>query len=317
MAARRIIYIALLLTAALYHFAYGQYATHFILIFLLCLPPLSLLISLPAVLTSRVSLIGGTDVYRNGSGKVELEVKCGFFLPPEAWRVTVEEQNLFTDGSATVEKLRFNGSRKFTRSFHPDTTRLGTIRYRIKKARVYDYLGLFALPVKKSGLAEFTVLPNVERPDPEPEFDDPATIVFKPKPLGFSEEHELRPYRGGDPLNLIHWKLSSKMDDLIVREPQEIIRKRIVLAVDLPASYAAQQSVIEQLRYLSEELIEKEIPYRLVFGEHTVGIASDDDFNEFIKSRLASPMSAQLVSGAAFGEDALVYRIRPSKEVRI
>ena len=122
-------------------------------------------------------------------------------------------------------------------------------------------------------------------------------------------------YRGGDPLNLIHWKLSGKMDELIVREPQEVIRKRIVLSADLPADYRDQQSVIEQLRYLSESLIEKEIPYRLVFGADSLDIASNDDFNDFIKSKLSMPLSAQYAQGAVLGSDMLIYRIRPSRGV--
>lgn len=315
MAVRRIIYIALLALAALYHFAYGQYATHYILIFFLCLPLLSLLVSLPAAFTSKASLVGGLDVHRNSEGSVLLELNCKFFLPPEAWSVTVEEKNLFTNQSGSPQVIKTGGLNKLTKSFHPDTSRLGTIRYRIKKARIYDYLGLFPIPVRRSGAAEFTVLPDIERPDPEPELDDPSTHHFKPKPLGFSEEHELREYRGGDPLNLIHWKLSGKMDELIVREPQEVIRKRIVLSADLPADYRDQQSVIEQLRYLSESLIEKEIPYRLVFGADSLDIASNDDFNDFIKSKLSMPLSAQYAQGAVLGSDMLIYRIRPSRGV--
>ncbi|MBR5947989.1 MAG: DUF58 domain-containing protein [Clostridia bacterium] len=315
MAVRRIIYIALLALAALYHFAYGQYATHYILIFFLCLPVLSLLVSLPAALTSRAALVGGLDVHRNMEGGVLLELECRSFLPPELWQVTVEEKNLFTGTAGAPQIIKAGGTKKLTKSFHPDTTRLGTIRYSIKKARIYDYLGLFAIPVKRSGSAEFTVLPDIERPNPEPELDDPSSLYFKPKPLGFSEEHELRQYRGGDPLNLIHWKLSGKMDELIVREPQEIIRKRIVLSVDIPADYPAQQSVIEQLRYLSEELIEKEIPYQLVFGVDKRNITSNDEFNEFIKQKLSEPLRAKYALGETLIGDTLIYRIRPSKGV--
>ena len=315
MAVRRIIYIALLALAALYHFAYGQYATHYILIFFLCLPLLSLLVSLPAALTSKASLVGGLDVHRNAEGSVLLELQCKFFLPPEAWSITVEEKNLFTNQSGSPQIIKTGGMNKLTKSFHPDTTRLGTIRYRIKKARIYDYLGLFPIPVRRSGAAEFTVLPNIERPNPEPELDDPSTLHFKPKPLGFSEEHELREYREGDPLNLVHWKLSGKMDELIIREPQEVIRKKIVLSADLPANYSEQQSVIEQLRYLSEALIEKEIPYRLVFGADKLDVTSNDEFSEFIKEKLSMPMNARYAPGIPLGGDSLIYRIRPSKGV--
>lgn len=314
MAARRITYIALLAIAVLYHFAYGQYATHYILLFFLLLPVLSVLLSLPAAFSSRANLVGGNDVHRNMEGNVRLELECRFFLPPEAWLITVEEQNLFTESTAAKQKLRFYGSNSLSKSFHPDTSHLGTIRYRIKKARILDYLGLFPIPVKRSGAVELTVLPDIERPDPEPELVDHAHVIFKPMPIGFSEEHELRSYRDGDPLNLIHWKLSSKFDDLIVREPQEIIRKKIVLSVDLPGSYEDQQSVFEQLRYLSEGLMEQEIPYMLVFGDEKRDITSNDEFNEFIKAKLTQPMRVRYAHGVPLTE-SLIYRIRPSRRV--
>lgn len=316
MAGRRIVYIALLAVAALYHFAYGQYATHYILIFFLCLPVLSVALSIPAAIKSRASLVGVSDTHRNGDGRVDLKLESRFFLPPGAWRITVEEQNLFTQKTFSKKKLRFDGANEIIKSFRPDTSCLGTIRYRIRKARVYDYLGLIPLPVKTGGAAELTVLPDVERPDPMPELNDPSNVVFRPMPQGFSEEHELRPYRGGDPLNLIHWKLSCKLDELIVREPQEAIRKTIVLSVDIPETYGEQQSVLEQLRCLNDDILAQELNYELIFGDKRLRITSEEEFYAFLKSKLNRPLHAEKANVTALGRDEIIYRIRPSKEVR-
>ena len=312
MITRRLIYIALLATAALYHFAYGQYVTHYILIFLLCLPLLSLLVSLPAAFTSRAACTSGSDVQRGGHSSVQLELKCKFFLPPEAWRITICEKNLFTNGGAQRRVIHTAGTNAFRKDFSPDTSHIGTISYSIKKAHIYDYLGLFTLPVHKGGAAYITVLPGKERPMPEPELDDPSSIVLKPMPIGFSEEHELRPYRSGDPMNLVHWKLSSKFDDMIVREPQEVIRKQIVLYADSPGIYEHQQSVLEQLCYLNASLNESQIPYLLIFGENMLKISSGDEFNEFIKSLLDKPMYFRQALGVPYEHNMLVCRVRPS-----
>ena len=77
-------------------------------------------------------------------------------------------------------------------------------------------LGLFPIPVKKGGSVTVTVLPDKEIPVPEPALIENSAMALRPKPQGFSEEHELRPYRDGDPINHIHWKLSLKMDDYIL-----------------------------------------------------------------------------------------------------
>ena len=224
MTGRRILYALLLIGGTVMHFAYGQYVSHYVLLFLLFLPLFSLLISLPSILTSRVYINGGEDVTRNRSAKVTLKIECGFFLPPELIKVKIESKNLFLDTRASCEKVRFFGTRTGTLAFVPDTSRLGTVRYRIRSARACDYLGLFSIPIRRSGAVALTVLPDEERPIPEPELVEPSDRILKPKPQGFSEEHELRPYREGDAINLIHWKLSEKYDDPDQEEPDLLHR---------------------------------------------------------------------------------------------
>ena len=72
MTGRRITYIALLVVAVVLHLAYGQYATHYMVIFLLCIPVLSLLLSLPAAISARTKLYGGDVVRRGRKSRVRL-----------------------------------------------------------------------------------------------------------------------------------------------------------------------------------------------------------------------------------------------------
>lgn len=316
MAGRRALYIALLFGAAIMHFAYGQYITFYILLFLLCLPVLSFLISLPAALNAQAELLGGEDVERDHTCRIRLKAESKWILPPECITIRIEEQNLFTDKTPKYRKVRFHGVRSETQTFTPGTGRIGTIRYRIKKASVCDYLGLIAIPIRRSGAVALTVLPKPAAPVPLPDLLTPSDRILKPKPQGFSEEHELRPYREGDAVNLIHWKLSLKYDEPIVREPQELVRKGIVLSVDLPADYAQQQSVLEQLRYLSDKLLEQKIPYLLHFGMKTVMIGSNGEYERFIKTVLSEPMHPEAALAERTGNDMQMYRILPGREVR-
>ena len=316
MTGRRILYGVLLIGSMLMHFAYGQYVTYYILLFMLFLPLLSLLISLPAILTSKVELIGGEDVCRMRPTKVRLNVRCGFFLPPERYCIRIERTNLFLDSHPEKQKLVMNGTRSEKLVFEPDTSRLGTVSYRVKSARACDYLGLFSIPIRRTGIAVVTVMPNKEIPVPDPDLVQSSNQVLKPKRQGFSEEHELRPYREGDAINLIHWKLSEKFDEPIVREPQVLIRKNIVLSADLPKDYEAQQSVLEQLCYLSGQLSDNSISYLLHFGMQTVSIGSEGEFERFLKTALSEPMRTEAALPVKTGNDTLVYRILPKREVR-
>ena len=316
MTSRRILYIVLLIGSTVMHFAYGQYVTHYILLFMLLLPALSLLISLPSILMSKVTLTGGEDVCRNRPAKVHLNVECSFFLPPERYSIRIESRNLFLDERPDKQKLLLNGKRSEKLVFEPDTSRLGTVSYRIRSARACDYLGLFSIPIRRTGLVALTVLPDKECPIPEPELVEPSDRIMKPKPQGFSEEHELRPYREGDAINLIHWKLSEKYDETIVREPQVLVRKNIVLSVDLPKDYQDQQNVMEQLSYLSDQLTKNNIPYVLHFGMQKCSIGSNGEFERFLKTVLSEPMKEQSAEPVLAGNDTLVYRIVPNPEVR-
>lgn len=314
MASRRILYGTLLFCTLVLHVAYGQYITHYVLLFLLCLPVLTFFVSLPAMLSASATLSGGEDVERGHACRMQLHIVSKRFLPPEAITLTLESQNLFTDRQPTVEKLRFFGVRDAERIFELDADRLGTVRYRIRKARVCDCLGLISIPMKSGGAVTLTVLPKALPPHPDPELKKASDRFLKPKPLGFSEEHELRPYREGDAVNLIHWKLSQKYDEPIVREPQEMERRNIVLSVDLPEPYEEQQSVLEQLRFLSDALLKTDTPYVLCFGRTTVCISSESEFDRFLRNVLSEPMTAQAALPTQGGSDTLVYRILPYGE---
>ncbi len=313
---RRLTYGTLVFILAILHFAYGQYVTFFILLFFLLLPVLSLLISLPAILTSRADLIGGADVERGRATGVRLCLKSRFFLPPEVWKLKVERQNLFLEMRPVRTKIRFFAVREKEVLFTPDTGRLGTLHFRIRSARVCDYLGLFAIPIRRSGPVTLTILPGVEEPVPMPELVEPSDRIMKAKPFGFSEEHELRPYREGDAVNLIHWKLTEKMDSPIVREPQELMRKNVVLSMDCFSAYESEQSVLEQLRCLADILNEHKIPFILYYGLRSVRIAGDGDFQHFLRSFLSGQIRDEQAQPVTTGNDTIVCRIVPKKEAQ-
>lgn len=67
MTGRRCIYMAFLLLVGTLHFFYEQYISRYMLLFVLCLPVLSLAMSLPAMLTTHVSLSGEREVEKGAA----------------------------------------------------------------------------------------------------------------------------------------------------------------------------------------------------------------------------------------------------------
>ena len=142
MKARRITYLALLAVAALLHFAYGQYVTNYMLLFLLLTPVLSVLLSLPAALTARAELVGGGDVCRGRPSRVRLTVMCRGFIPPEAWHIKLKAHNLFTGGDMNPQKVSLGSEWDTEREFTVDTFDIGCVRWQIAHAWIFDYLGI-------------------------------------------------------------------------------------------------------------------------------------------------------------------------------
>ena len=314
MRGRRILYLIALAATAAFHLAFGQYVSHFMLWFVLLIPVVSLLLSLPAVLTTRVELFGTDDVQRGRAATMRFKAHCRFFLPLDCLKIKIEEQNLFVEEKPTRKTIRLYGLTDREKRVRVSTDKLGTIRLSVRSAWAYDYLGFFAIPLKKPNPVSFTVLPTPAAPVPDPTLIDSAEQVLKPKPQGFSEEHELRPYRAGDSINLIHWKLSSKFDDPIIREPQELIRKHIILAVDLPASYDAQESLLDQLCWLGDSLFAQQIPFGLQLGYLSKTIHTDVELQTVLKMFLAEPLHAEATDAIRTGNDTLVYRLTPNRK---
>ena len=114
-------------------------------------------------------------------------------------------------------------------------------------------LGLFCLRRKAPEALVCAILPPAVAPDHPVDLEAALKTVTRLKPKyggGFSEEHDLRDYRPGDMSNSIHWKLSSKADQLIVREALDQVGK--------------DDRGLEVLYWLSRELCQRELPHRIV-----------------------------------------------------
>ena len=313
MSSRRLVYLTGLIMGVVFHSLYGQYLSYILLRFLLVLPFVSLLVSLPAMLRVRVLLSASGASPRGDEAAARLRIDSRFFLPVGCLSLTFTGENRFTGDKVNKQKFRYWGVQKAEEHLSLPSQRCGVISCSLGRVWAWDYMGIFALPVKRCDPAIYTVLPIPQKPQPMPELDQDSAITLKPKPGGgYSEEHELRPYRQGDPLNVIHWKLSSKLDETIVREPQLMQRKRVTLSVTPKGSQKELESQLDQLLYLSTELIEKRIPHRICFGAHMEAYIRDkNSLDEFLLMILSVQPDGSRGPVDRNKSDELVYSIRP------
>lgn len=99
----------------------------------------------------------------------------------------------------------------------------GSVQVTVVNAECYDLLGLFCWKKTGSAMQEILVYPADIQLNTQL-MRRPETIISgelydqSRKGQDVSEVSGLRDYEEGDSLGSIHWKLSSKLDDLIVRE---------------------------------------------------------------------------------------------------
>lgn len=315
MGGRRIAYFSFLLLVGTLHFFYEQYVSKYILCSVLSLPIISLLLSLPAMLLIEAKLIGEREMRQGSYGPLILSIQVKGYLPLSALSFTLSEENLFTHTSNPKEKHCIYGINREQVTLAVNTEHCGVLRYSFGRGWAWDYLGLFAIPVKLGEDAYITVLPKAQIPKPLPDLVEDSALMLRPKAGGgYSEEHELRPYRPGDPLNTIHWKLSSKWDSPIVREPQVLQRKKITLLLN-PKQGEALESQLGQLVYLADSLLEQKLPFTVYYGKLRSYIRGDKDIKELLLKILSGIHSGGRAPAFNSDQEILAYRILPQKEV--
>ena len=173
---------------------------------------------------------------------------------------------------------------------------MGILKLRYGKLRVYDLSGLFFRSLPRPADRDILLLPRPERPVPFPKLPDGETAGKRLRPKhggGFAEEHDIREYRAGDPLNAVHWKLSAKLDELLIREPLVADRGELRLLMDLFGSRDTLESVFGKLTYIGGELLRRMLPFSVYFCDREgtpqgVRIDSHEALEAFMRRRICT-----------------------------
>ncbi len=226
--------------------AYQGWLAFILLMALLWFPLLNLAISLPAMLTFRLESRSPAPVTMGTYLPVPLEAQCRFPMPP--YRCYADVAHALT-GKTWRQK-------QSTPLFG---AHCGQLVCQAVKGRVYDYLGLFWLPVKCKEAGCVTVMPR-EVAVPQPAgLQRQISSRWKPKPGGgFGENHEIRLYRPGDSLNQLHWKLTAKTGKLMVREPMVPVERRLAVRLELRGTPEQLDNKMGKLLWLGKYLLDKQ-----------------------------------------------------------
>jgi uncharacterized protein (DUF58 family) len=260
MADRRIAYVVLLAALTVLFLFYEAFLSWYLLLAALLCPVLSLVLSLPAMVRATVAVQVPETVLKGQPCAVAVKVSCPSVLPFGRLSFAFSMEDQAGHGVLRHKQYSLSGFGGTCLQLSVPTDHCGVLTASVSGARVTDLLGLFSrkLPVEVPSMT--LVLPIPAEPDALPPLPETGPLVVKPGG-GFAEDYELRDYRPGDTVRSIHWKLSAKTDDLVVRDalvPQNA-QCQIVLAFGgMPEQV---DRTLAHLVWVSTWLTEQEVPH--------------------------------------------------------
>lgn len=289
---RRLLYGLALAAALLFQIFYDRYLARFVLAGVVSMPILSLLLTLPGALRLQLCLTAdGPEVPRGGECRWHLRLERPTLLPITRMKLRLRFTNELT-GWTGEERVVCTGLAHREGAFPVETSHCGRVTCRADRVRLLDCLGLFSIPLRRTAPAAVLVLPEPALLEelPIPELPD-SEAAGKERISG--GDYELREYRPGDPIRAIHWKLSSKRDELVVREWLGESRPLIVLAVDRFGEPERLDRVLDKLCGLSMELLARDWPHLVRWeeseGVRTAAVSDRDSLLACMDGLLSSP----------------------------
>lgn len=278
---------------------------------LLLLPLLWAIFQLCRRKTLRVSISASSNLEQGKEGTVTITLHNEGFLPLGHGKCRLRLKNLLTEGETLLELDVFapaKGKREFPLKL--GSAHCGRVQIQVERLRLYDPFGLIGIRCKCNAAAHVTVQPrgfvqtiwvsaDASCPD-----DSPVYSQQKPG-YDLSEVWQLREYQPGDSPRQIHWKLSSKLDKMVIREPSLPVRRSVLVFWErtqksTPAETDAQADVLISV---CRTLLEDGISFTLAWNDWESGgcvmqeLRSMDDFAALLP-RLLSARPAEGASGA-------------------
>lgn len=226
--------LAALLLVGLY-LAIGNGWIAGLFIFLLLLPPVTLAVNLYVRKRILVKIQLPTTAAKGAACIGTVQLENGAWLPAGKLYCKVGMINDLTREENVLELISALGPRRENRrDFLLESAYCGRVYVYVQSVRILDYFGIFALNVPVKASARITVLPELfscdVMPSPVSAVSDDSTVSRRGDDR--TEVFQLREYQSGDDIRQIHWKLSAKLDTLLLKEPGQSVSRSLLVFWD-------------------------------------------------------------------------------------
>ncbi len=242
----------------------------------------------------------------------------------------VRYENSFSGDKGKL-KIRFSvdTSRKRDRRIPVIMQNCGNVAITVEKVRIYDYLNIFAWTIGKHfETQDVLVLPPVKEMYlgenkwyNETSEDSDRFSLYK-KGDDPSEIFNIREYADGDKIQRIHWKLSSKTGELMVKEGSLPLTREMHIFIDLCATGQREERnhkinlLIQGIYSIAMFMIEHGIPQAYIWYDRKNGVIREYSveqeeqlywmFQELFKSSITTEEKELLEAYVDWGKGKLL-----------
>lgn len=237
---------------------------------MLLIPLVSIPLNLYLRKKIRLRLTSEPNLRKGQTAEAVLELD-NLTVLPVCLSCILSVENLL-NGMLLREKLHLSGS-QVTREIQ--SKYCGRLRVAVEKAKLYDCFGLIGIPLNCKEKCHITVQPDgfeacISLGDSLGGLAESEQYSQYRSGSDLTETFQLREYVPGDSPRQIHWKLSGKLDRLIVRDPGLPIIQDVLLfwertaPEETPGSTDAQAEVIVSL---GRAMLEQDVQFRLGWND--------------------------------------------------
>lgn len=228
-------------------------------------------------------------------------------FPAAVARGLLVVQNGLT-GSSVSRKIRASVAGKASRTirFRVEDAEVGKLFATVSDLRTQDLFGLVSYPVSHIAAAELLVPPpdvpaEVLMMEAKETTGESVRYSENEKGNDVSELYDVREYLPGDDVRAIHWKLSAKQEEPILREFSMPLNYSVILLVELAeASADALQSCVAYASALSKGLLETGVLHTMMWYDR-----GSDEFVDYNITSMEEQTLAELrLVSSSFHESA-------------
>lgn len=232
----RVIYIFILSAAVVFAAAYESKLTLVLLITLALLPVLSFLILLAQRAAVAFEITPKSlFITKQRQFSIVVKIKNRFIFPVSPMKITGVFQD--TEGNLITDKLMIVSVMPFSKS---EFVFNGFLKYRgeyllgITGAEIYDFLGLFRMKIKLIPDSRVIVAPRRLMIGQNGALCSDDNDSLRTEFTFFENDSfsSVREYADGDSLRRVHWKLSAKMDKLMVKQSDLNLSSSAAIIID-------------------------------------------------------------------------------------